>query len=285
MTLDKLLSRVRQVLAEGDVNDAPAEARKLTLGLLEIAPASWLADPEQLVDDGIASIVLERAHQRAEGMPLHRILGWREFHGLQLALSHETLEPRDDTEAIVDLCLKSVRMEKQAESALRILDLGTGTGAIALALLKELPRAVALGIDLSADALQTAEKNALNNGLADRFSIRQSDWFEGVEGCFDLIVSNPPYIESGTIAELDTTVRDYDPHLALDGGFDGLDAYRIIAATASSHLRPGGKIGVEIGRDQEDDVAEIFQASGLRCVDRNRDLNGIWRAMLFQIAE
>ncbi|OXT02727.1 protein-(glutamine-N5) methyltransferase, release factor-specific [Notoacmeibacter marinus] len=282
MRLDTLLAQVRQVLAEARITDPASEARKLTLETLMIEPSSWLADPGQAVSETNCETVLERARRRAEGRPLYRLLGWREFHGLRLMLSSETLEPRDDTEALVDLCLSTCRTGARSDDAFHIVDLGTGTGAIALALLAEMPAARALGVDLSADALRTAERNADRNGLGERFSTRQSRWFESVEGCFDLIVSNPPYIESAVIAGLEGTVRDHDPHLALDGGADGLDAYRAIASGAGRHLRPGGAVAVEIGRGQADDVEHIFAKSGFHRGDIRRDMNGILRALLFK---
>ncbi len=281
MRLDTLLAHVRQVLANAGIADHRSEARKLTLETLSIEPSSWLSDPDQAVDEAMCRTVMERANRLAEGVPLHRLLGWREFHGLHLRLSAETLEPRDDTEALVELGVAALRGHDEREGV-RILDLGTGTGAVALALLAELPEAHALGVDLSEEALRIAERNAAINKLERRFSTQQADWFEGLDGLFDLIVSNPPYIESNAIEELDRTVRDHDPHLALDGGVDGLAAYRAIAAEAAAHLRPGGAVAVEIGRGQADDVEHIFAKSGFHRGDIRRDMNGILRALLFK---
>ncbi|WP_114389676.1 peptide chain release factor N(5)-glutamine methyltransferase [Notoacmeibacter marinus] len=281
MRLDTLLAHVRQVLANAGIADHRSEARKLTLETLSIEPSSWLSDPDQAVDEAMCRTVMERANRLAEGVPLHRLLGWREFHGLHLRLSAETLEPRDDTEALVELGVAALRGHDEREGV-RILDLGTGTGAVALALLAELPEAHALGVDLSEEALRIAERNAAINKLERRFSTQQADWFDGLDGLFDLIVSNPPYIESNAIEELDRTVRDHDPHLALDGGVDGLAAYRAIAAEAAAYLRPGGVVAVEIGRGQADDVEHIFAKSGLHRGDIRRDMNGILRALLFK---
>lgn len=213
--------------------------------------------------------------------PVHRIIGWREFYGLPLSLNGDTLVPRPDTEALVDLVLPFVRETAKARGICRILDLGTGSGAIALALLKEVGNARATGTDIAPAALQMAHHNARAIGVAERFTPLASDWFAKVTGRFDLIVSNPPYIPTGTISTLDTDVRDHDPHRALDGGADGLDAYGRIAARADVFLEPGGRIGLEIGLGQRGAVKGLFAAAGFGLLDVARDLGGRDRALLF----
>jgi release factor glutamine methyltransferase len=164
----------------------------------------------------------------------------------------------------------------------RILDLGTGSGAIALALLQEVPQARAEGFDISAEALATAASNAAANGLADRFSTRLSDWFGAAEGRYHLIVSNPPYIRTDELEGLEPEVRSYDPLLALDGGRDGLDAYRAIARDAGQHLAPEGLLAVEIGRGQEVAVTELLRCRGLQPQGIYPDLAGIVRVLSFR---
>lgn len=219
--------------------------------------------------------------RRMNHEPVHRIMGWREFYGLPLSLNGHTLVPRPDTEALVDLVLPFVRQRMEAKGKCRVLDLGTGSGAIALAILGEAPGAKAIGSDIALKALDMARRNAEALGLADRFETLHSNWFSDVRGRFDLIVSNPPYVPTATIPTLDPDVRDHDPLAALDGGTDGLNAYRTIAARALPHLSDGGRIAVEIGRGQRAAVAGLFAAAGLQVAASARDLGGIERAISF----
>ena len=214
--------------------------------------------------------------RRKDREPVHRILGYREFHGLELGLNAATLEPRDDTECLVELALAQVK-DRSAE--LRLLDLGTGTGAVALALLQELPNAQAVATDLQPAALQRAHSNAELNGLSARFSSLQSSWFEYVQGRFDLIVSNPPYIVSAELEKLDPEVVRFDPMQALDGGADGLDAYREILAGAREYLAPDGCVVLEIGYDQRQLASELAIARGWKVKQSAKDLAGQDRAL------
>jgi release factor glutamine methyltransferase len=221
------------------------------------------------------------ARRRLAGEPVARILGSKEFWGLPFKLSAETLVPRPDTETIVEATLEILRAEDRAQARLRIADLGTGSGAILLALLTELPDATGIGTDLSTAALGTAKTNAQYLGLASRADFIVSDYADALSGTFDLIVSNPPYIRSADIAGLAPEVRDHDPHLALDGGRDGLEAYRRIAPQAARLLSPGGLLVLEIGQGQDDDVARLVAAAGLTVMGpAKRDLAGIGRAVL-----
>ncbi|AWN52002.1 peptide chain release factor N(5)-glutamine methyltransferase [Methylobacterium sp. 17Sr1-1] len=206
--------------------------------------------------------------RRAAGEPVARIIGAWEFWGLPFWLSPETLVPRPDTETLVEAAL-SLRLDGPH----RIVDLGTGTGCILVALLTEWPRAIGLGIDRSVGALRTARANAARNGVAERAAFAAGDWAAALEGPFDLVVANPPYIASDVIAGLSGEVRDHDPRLALDGGPDGLDAYRTILAQVPRLLRPGGHLLVEIGYDQEEPLRQLAAAHGLSPQVR-RDLAG-----------
>lgn len=221
--------------------------------------------------------------RRMSHEPVHRIIGWREFYGLPLSLNGHTLVPRPDTEALVDLVLPFARDRVERGGRCRVLDLGTGSGAIALAIVNEVPGTVAVGSDLSLEALEMAKRNAQALGLADRFDALHSNWFSDVRGRFDLIVSNPPYIPTATIPTLDPDVRDHDPMAALDGGSDGLNAYGAIAARVLPHLADGGRIGVEIGKGQKRSVAGLFAATGLEVMATARDLGGHERAILLGV--
>ncbi|MET7243773.1 peptide chain release factor N(5)-glutamine methyltransferase [Methylobacterium sp. EM32] len=206
--------------------------------------------------------------RRAAGEPVARIIGAWEFWGLPFGLSPETLVPRPDTETLVEAALGLF-----PEGPHRIADLGTGTGCILVALLTEWPRAVGLGIDRSVGALRTARANAARNGVAERAAFAAGDWAASLAGPFDLVVANPPYIASDVIAGLSGEVRDHDPRLALDGGPDGLDAYRTILAQVPRLLGPGGHLLVEIGYDQEEPLRRLAATHGLSPQVR-RDLAG-----------
>jgi release factor glutamine methyltransferase len=218
--------------------------------------------------------------RRLAGEPVARILGLREFWGLPLQLSAATLVPRPDTETVVELALELLRASAPARRPLRIADLGTGSGAILLALLSELPDAFGCGTDISVEALRTARGNAVDLGLASRAAFVACDYAAALSDTFNLIVSNPPYIRSLDIAGLATEVRDHDPLRALDGGADGLDAYRTLIPQAARLLAPAGILAVEVGEGQSADVEPLMAAAGLILEGPPKaDLAGIRRAV------
>jgi release factor glutamine methyltransferase len=220
------------------------------------------------------------AQRRLAGEPVARILGHKEFWGHSLQLSPATLVPRPDTEAVVELALEMLRANGTANRPLRVADLGTGSGAILLALLSELPEAHGFGTDISAAALQTAAANAARAGLAARATFIACDYAAGLSGLFDLIVSNPPYIRSADIGGLAAEVRDYDPLAALDGGADGLDAYRALIPQAAGVLALGAVLVVEAGQGQSGDIEALMTAAGLAHeIAPKADLAGIPRAV------
>jgi release factor glutamine methyltransferase len=188
--------------------------------------------------------------------------------------------PRPETETIVEAALDRVLRGGLRLERLRVLDIGTGSGALLLALLKEMPNATGTGTDIDAGALACARANAERHNLAGRCSFVAGDMAAGLAGPFDLIVSNPPYVARGEIARLEPEVRDYDPKLALDGGEDGLDAYRAIAAAAPRLLAPDGRLIVELGAGQELSVRTLFTNTGLAIVTVRNDLSGIPRALV-----
>ncbi|MGY6708211.1 MAG: peptide chain release factor N(5)-glutamine methyltransferase [Rhizobiaceae bacterium] len=279
-TLAALLTSARHRLLQAGLQEAALEARLLVEHFTQTDRTVALAHPERAVSRWEADAVAEALERRIAGVPVHRIIGHREFFGLTLTLSPETLDPRPDTEALVELVLPALK-SRAAGGACHILDLGTGTGAIALALLRQLPNATALGTDIQSGALETAVANADLNGLGRRFRTMVSDWFADVDGRFHAIVSNPPYIASKEIETLSREVREHDPIQALDGGADGLDAYRIIAEQAGSYLEAGGVVAVEIGYDQREAVKALFEAHGFAVAGQGSDLGGHDRAMLF----
>lgn len=284
VSLAALHRSTRERMAKAGIEAAELDARLVVEHFTGSTRIDVVTRPDEEVRADVLAAVEAAVARRIAGESVHRILGFREFYGLRLALSKETLEPRPDTETLVDAVMPFVRECVARTGTCRILDVGTGTGAIALALLHEVPEALATGVDISRDALATATANARANGLDRRFAARRSRWFEAVDGRFDVIVSNPPYISSSEIATLAAEVRDHDPRSALDGGPDGLDAYRAIAESAGNHLEATGVLGMEIGFDQSAAVVDIFAAKTFNVIGFFSDFGGNCRVILFQNA-
>lgn len=280
--LAQLLASSRAALAQAGIPDAALDARLIVEHFSATSRAEAISTPERIIGAAAAADIERALGRRISGEPVHRILGFREFYGLRLGLSAETLEPRPDTETLVDALLPFVRATaSKGEGACRILDLGTGTGAIALALLSEVNTAIATGADISEEALETARNNAQALGVGDRFTSLKSDWFAEISGKFHVIAANPPYIPTNDLVSLQREVRNFDPARALDGGADGLAAYRVIAEQAETYLEPFGRIAVEIGHTQKDAVTALFEAQGYRLLEARHDMAGHDRALVF----
>jgi release factor glutamine methyltransferase len=277
------VERARRALAaqlrSAQLEEAELDARILLGAALGLDLTGLIAQAARLLTETETSRLAQYAGRRIAGEPVARILGTREFWGLPFRLSEATLVPRPDTETVVELALEIFR-ERQASRQMRIADIGTGSGAILLALLHEIPGAVGVGTDLSLTALKTARDNAAALGLADRASFVACSYATALRGPFDLVVSNPPYIPSAEIPKLSIEVREHDPHLALDGGNDGYDAYRALIPQASERLAPGGALIVEAGQGQARNIETLMTAAAL-VVDRppKADLAGIPRAV------
>lgn len=283
ITLRAAVLAARQRFATAHLEDAAGDARVLIAGLLHLSMTDMLIQDNRMLSTDEIALIDAAVERRVNREPVHRILGHRAFYGLDLALSSATLEPRPDTEILVERLLPHLQAIVAAKGQARFLDMGTGTGAIALALLQECAGTTALATDISTQALTTASENAVRHGLQERFQTLCSDWYSAVSGRFDMIVSNPPYISSQVIEELSPEVRLFDPMAALDGGADGLDAYRAIAAGAKGHLQPGGMVGLEIGYDQNETVTDLFIAHGFTLVDASRDHGGQDRTLIFRL--
>jgi release factor glutamine methyltransferase len=266
-------------LAAGGIEDAVREARFLVLGLLGLEMRDLVMDGDRRLDAAEAARLDTGLLRRLAGEPVARILGVWEFWGLPFRLSPETLVPRPDTEILVEAALAAVR---DRAAPLRCLDLGTGSGCILVALLSELPRAQGIGLDRSPAALRTARDNAAANGVEHRSAFVAADWCAAIRGPFDLVVSNPPYVRSAVIPTLDREVREHDPHAALDGGQDGLDAYRRILRDIREGdvLAPTGTLALEIGYDQADVVADLARDAGFHARQSIRDLAGHDRVLV-----
>ncbi|QWG23261.1 peptide chain release factor N(5)-glutamine methyltransferase [Bradyrhizobium sediminis] len=264
----------------GGIDSAELDARTLAGAVLGLDLTGLITAAGRLLTPAESIRLEDFARRRLDGEPVARILGTREFWGLPLTLSAATLVPRPDTETVVELALEMQRGTPRPDRRMRIADIGTGSGAILLALLSELADAYGIGTDISVTALQTARANAADLGLAGRAGFVACDYAAALSGPFDLIVSNPPYIRSADIAGLAAEVRDYDPLRALDGGPDGLDAYRALIPQAARLLAPKGALVVEVGQDQDGDVGGLMTAAGLTAEKPARaDLAGIRRAV------
>jgi release factor glutamine methyltransferase len=262
------------------VESAELDARILTGHALSLDLTGLISAAQRQLTPDESARLEEFARRRLGGEPVARIIGEKEFWGLPLQLSSATLVPRPDTETVVELALELLRAGGNLNRPLRVADLGTGSGAILLALLSELPGAHGTGTDISEQALQTAHNNAVDLGLSERVEFIACDYAAGLSGLFDLVVSNPPYIRSADIACLATEVRDHDPIRALDGGADGLDAYRALVPQAARLLAPGGALVVEVGDGQDGEVQDLMIAAGLTLQGPARaDLAGIRRAV------
>ena len=280
-TLGAVLAALRNRLRDAGVDNPDADARLLVGSVMECDAGGFILRSGEAVGAPALARLDQITARRLAGEPVHRILGRRAFYDHEFALSPETLEPRADTEALVELCRQPIEAVLSERGTCLLADVGTGTGAIAVSLLALYPRLQALAIDLSPGALVTACGNAASAGVDARFHAVASDYLSAIGAPLDIVVSNPPYIRSGDIAGLAREVRDYDPRLALDGGDDGLDAYRVLAQQAALLLRQPGHAVMEIGQGQASDICNIFSGSGLELAESKDDLSGTMRAMWF----
>lgn len=263
--------------AAAGIDSARLDARLLVAEVLGVAPMKVATYPEMALSPEQAGRLEEMAARREAREPISHILGRRGFWTLDLAVTADTLDPRPDTETLVQAVLDAI---PDRAAPLLLLDFGTGSGCILLALLAELPQAHGVGIDQSPGALAVARRNAEANGLAGRSEFRLGDWGSGLDGRFDVIVSNPPYIPDEDISGLEPEVACYEPRTALAGGPDGLDCYRALVPDIARLLAPGGTAGVEVGQGQAGAVAALFDGAGLVVTKRPRDLAGIERCVL-----
>jgi release factor glutamine methyltransferase len=262
-----------------DIDSAELDARMLIGAALGLDLTGIITAANRALSPDETGCLESFAGRRLKGEPVARILGHKEFWDLTLKLSAATLVPRPDTETVVERALEIMRASP--DRALRIADIGTGTGAILLALLYELPQAFGVGTDISLEALRTARENAANLKLAPRAAFVVCSYASALSGGFDLIVSNPPYIRSADIAGLATEVRDHDPRTALDGGTDGLAAYRALIPRAADSLAPGGALIVEAGQGQNGPIEALMTQAGLATHEGAKtDLAGIPRAIM-----
>jgi release factor glutamine methyltransferase len=280
-TLGSLLAEAAAALTRAQFGEARRWARRLIASVLNLEPADLLGHPEWIVDDQASLQVRSALARMLEREPLSRILGRREFWGLEFSLSPDTLDPRTETETVVMAVLRSI---PDRGAPLRLLDLGAGTGCMLLALLSEFPAATGIGVDVAAGAVTTARGNAAALGVACRAHFLVGDWGSPISGVFDVIISNPPYIADAVLADLPCEVALYDPRRALDGGPDGLGCYRSIAADLPRLMGPGSLFACEVGLSQGPAVAGILRMNGLWIERCERDLAGVVRCLVARAA-
>ena len=269
LTLVQAWTAARKRLEAAGVDSPVIDARLLVEAAAEATRVDIIADPQRLLSEAQEQALETYVTRRERREPVSHILGRKGFWKIMVGVTRDVLTPRPDTETLVDLALKSFPEGR----VFNILDLGVGSGAILLAILAERPGGKGLGVDVSEEALAVARENAANLGLAGRVALLRGDWTQGLaEASFDLVVSNPPYIPTQDIEGLQPEVSRYEPRLALDGGLDGLDAYRILAPEILRVIKPGGRFLVEIGFDQAEAVQALFKAAGAKEIVTIKDL-------------
>lgn len=279
--VDKARRILIEAFRDGDMESPETDARVLLGHVLGLSWSALTASSDRPLGALEAAAVMTVARRRLSHEPVAHIVGRREFWSLDLRVTPDTLAPRPDTETVVEAALDAIDRAGPRTHPWRIADLGTGTGALLLALLRELPQAFGMATDLSPGALAVARDNAARHELDSRAGFVACDFGAALPGGWDLVISNPPYISSNDIPALAAEVRDYDPRLALDGGPDGLEAYRAIARDAGRLLAPSGALVVELGAGQAADVAALFTAAGLYVETPARpDLAGVPRALM-----
>lgn len=281
-TIGSLLCEAGTVLRAAGIGEPRREARLLLGHVLGRVPGLLTIEARDPVGAGEAARFRELVARRAAHVPAAHLTGTRGFWTLDLIVTPDVLIPRADSETLIEAALAAL---PDRPSVRRVLDLGTGSGALLLAVLSEFPTAIGLGVDRSPAALAVARANAAWAGLADRALFVCGDWSAALDEGFDLVLANPPYVPSGDIAGLEPEVRDHDPRVALDGGVDGLDAYRAILADLPRILLPDGVAVLELGAGQAADVSQVAAARRLALVELRQDLGGVARAMVLRHAE
>jgi release factor glutamine methyltransferase len=262
-------SAIKAVLTAADIVTADLEARILLEDVAGISKSDFFFQKDKEIPSHIAEQISKIIERRVQGESLGRILGYRDFWTSRFYLSPDTLEPRPDTETLIEVAL-------EGPTPKRILDLGTGTGCILLSLLQEFPDAIGVGVDLAVGACETARQNAIRLGLENRVTFVNGSWVDPLpaDSKFDLIVSNPPYIPSPEIRHLQVEVKNHDPILALDGGDDGLSPYKILLPVLKKYLETDGFVLFEFGVGQVDDLIRIVAEAGATLSRVVRDLGG-----------
>ncbi|CAN5312529.1 peptide chain release factor N(5)-glutamine methyltransferase [soil metagenome] len=270
LTLVKAWTAAKERLKNVQIDQPAIDARLLLEVAADVTRTDIITDPYRELTPAQEATLDDFLNRRARREPVSHIIGRKGFWKILLQVNKNVLTPRPETEVIVDEVLKAF----PEQMSFNMLDLGVGSGTILLAVLAERPAAKGLGIDVSEEALAVARENAANLDLASRVALMRGDWTNGLgDDSFDLVVSNPPYIATHVIETLEPEVRDHEPRLALDGGPDGLDAYRFLAGEILRVLKPGAMFAVEIGYDQSEAVETLFKQAGGQNVRTIKDLS------------
>ncbi|MFN0264769.1 peptide chain release factor N(5)-glutamine methyltransferase [Tepidamorphus sp. 3E244] len=276
MDVGRLVRQVTASLNESGIDTAGLDARLIVMRVCGLTREDLLRDPGRAVGVDALAEIARMTDRRAKREPLARIFGEWRFRDFTFALDADTLVPRPETELLVETALQLVG----ERGACRIADLGTGSGCILLSLLAAMPEAQGVGTDISEAATIRAQANARLLNMTGRAQFAATSWLDGIIGPFDLIASNPPYIRTGDIADLEPEVRDHDPQRALDGGEDGYEAYRQLIPQAAAKLKPGGWLVLETGTGQHAEVADLLRAAGLTGIEGRNDMAGHERVSL-----
>jgi release factor glutamine methyltransferase len=278
-TIKELLGQARLRLASAGIAAPALDARLLLQHATGITAAEIVGQQDETLTGGAENAFRLLVERRVLREPVAKIIGRKEFYGREFEVSRAVLDPRPDSESLIELCLDII----DTQAVTKVLDLGTGSGCLLLTLLAERQHLSGTGVDISEEALRIAGCNGRALGLERRATLQLGEWFQPTEERFELILSNPPYIETAAIDGLQPEVSLHDPRLALDGGPDGLDAYRAIAGGAAAHLLPDGHVAVEVGEGQAAGVVQMFRQSGFEATGQRRDLSGRPRALAFQV--
>ncbi len=281
--LQNLIKKGKKILLESGVQNAINEARIIIKKTLKKTELELILFPNQEISSKQSKLILHNFIERTKGIPVSKIFGFKEFFSNEFIVNKNVLDPRPETELLVELVIKKIF--KLRERKISLLELGVGSGCVIISILLSTKKnkVSALGIDISDEALKIADKNIKKFKLEKRLKLKKSDWFSDVNGKFDIIISNPPYIRTSDIKNLDKEVKLYDPLIALDGGLKGLGCFEKIARNAKFYLKENGIIFIEIGYGQINSVKKIFEKLGFKIFLKEKDLQGIIRVVGFKL--
>ena len=281
--LQNLIKKGKKILLESGVQNAINEARIIIKKTLKKTELELILFPNQEISSKQSKLILHNFIERTKGIPVSKIFGFKEFFSNEFIVNKNVLDPRPETELLVELVIKKIF--KLRERKISLLELGVGSGCVIISILLSTKKnkVSALGIDISDEALKIADKNIKKFKLEKKLKLKKSDWFSDVNGKFDIIISNPPYIRTSDIKNLDKEVKLYDPLIALDGGLKGLGCFEKIARNAKYYLKENGIIFIEIGYGQINSVKKIFEKLGFKIFLKEKDLQGIIRVVGFKL--
>lgn len=280
MNIASTLKKAKEELKNAGVTSYELDSLVLICYALSFSKEKVIFNPEIILDEKQLEDFFALIARRKNGEPVSHLIGKREFYGVDFVVSKNVLDPRPDSESLIELVLEFAKKDDELE----LLELGVGSGCLVISLLLLYKNSRAFGVDISDLALEIAKENSLKNQVAPRLNLQKSDLFSALsdEQKFDIIISNPPYIPTSDIANLQIEVKNFEPILALDGGFDGLNFYRRIAQDAARFLKNNGLVFLEIGINQKEEVSEIFQENDFELIAAKDDLSGIARALCFR---